>query len=125
MSSGFRHNIAIAAVTRPFKGLDEEEEDVKLRILGVGTILFLAAPLLVVPLLYLCFRWCDALVVVVVISVMNWFWIVPMALKFLVLFLRYLLEYLATNFPGIPFSEFDFLGIKGRRCFKDVFNGKE
>lgn len=124
--SSISHNLAIAVVARRLRrNIDEEEEEVKLRILGIGAILFLVAPLLIVPLLYLCIGWCGALVVVVVISVMNWFWIVPMALRFLFLFLRYLFEYLATNFSGIPYSEFDFLGIKGRRYFRNLFNEKE
>ena len=124
MSSEFRHNLALWVIVKKWREarpIKDEEDEIRLRTLAYGAILFIAIPLLAVPTLYLCFGWCDAMAVIIAISVANWFWIVPMALRFFFLFLRDLFEYLATNFPGIPFSEFDFQSIKGRKYFEEMF----
>ena len=101
------------------KGHRESEERTRFVVCMVGLGLFVALPAAVAASCRIFgWRYPSFLAVWLVVSALNLLWLLPMALRYGFLLVRYTIDHIAENGLDAPREPFDFLGFKRARYLR-------
>ena len=101
------------------KGRSEPEERARFVVCLVGLGLFMVLPAAVAAACCI-FGWDHPFfpAVWLVVSALNLLWLLPMAVRYAFLLVRYIIDHIAVNGLDAPKEPFDFLGFKRARYLK-------
>ncbi len=111
---------ADARMWRQFiNGHDEAEERIRFIVFlaGLGLFVILPAAVAAACRIFGC-NYPFFLAVWLTISALNLLWLMPMALRYVFLLVRYIIDHIAENSLDAPKEPFDFLGYKRARYLK-------